>query len=122
MMTNAEIYELNNRLNSVFQNETRYLPAKVNYFIIKNKAVISNLATEIEEARGNVIIQYGELEDPATGQYTFTEESRLKANQELADLLNIEQEVQISKVKIDDLEGLEFTPQQMQALLFMIEE
>jgi hypothetical protein len=40
----------------------------------------------------------------------------------LADLLNISIDVPICTLKISEFDGLEFTPKQMQALLFMIEE
>ena len=36
-MTNAQIYALSNKLDSVLNSETRYMPAKIAYFIHKNK-------------------------------------------------------------------------------------
>ena len=43
-------------------------------------------------------------------------------NKELEELLQIEQDIDISMIKLDDLVELDFTFEQMEALSFMIEE
>jgi hypothetical protein len=37
-------------------------------------------------------------------------------------MLNLDTDITIQKIKLSDLEGLEFTLEQMEALMFMIEE
>ena len=39
-MTNAQIYALSNKLDSVLNSETRYKTSKIAYFIHKNKTKI----------------------------------------------------------------------------------
>lgn len=119
-MTNAEIYGLSKALNSAFNMEEKYLPARVNFFISKNKNIISQLAEVIEESRADIIKHYGVSNEDGTVQVPGDKIEL--ANGELVDLLNISQEVEISMVSLSVLDGLEFTPKQMQALLFMIEE
>lgn len=119
-MLNSEIYGLTKALGSAFNNETKYLPARINFFIQKNKNILAQISDSIEECRLKIIQHYGV--DSGDGQIHFTSESQEKANQELKELLEISQEIEISILTLADLEGLDFTPSQMQALLFMIEE
>lgn len=120
-MTNAEIYGLTYALASAFNNEERYLPAKVNFFIQKNRSTLAQVVDTIEETRKKIIIHHG-TPDQDGESYNIDPSNIEKVNKELADLLNISHEVNISKIKLSDLDGLDFTPGQMQALLFMIEE
>lgn len=119
-MTNAEIYGLFNALNEAFNNEDRYLPAKINFTIQYNRSILSQISEAIEKTRFDIIQKYGIENDDGT--FDFSKENLKNANKELADLLNIQNEVSISTIKLSNLTTLEFTPKQMQALLFMIEE
>ena len=119
-MTNAEIYSLSKALGIAFNNDEKYLPARINFFIQKNRSILSQISESIESSRATIIKHYGKIQ--ADGSYFIPEENLNQANQELADLLNIEQEVSITPIKLSGLDGLDFTSAQMQALLFMIEE
>ena len=120
-MTNAQIYALSNKLDSVLNSETRYMPAKIAYFIYKNKTKILEHFNITEQSRFGIIRHYGTL-DEATGSYNVPNELLIKANKELEELLRIEQDIDISMIKLDDLVELDFTFEQMEALSFMIEE
>jgi hypothetical protein len=119
-MTNAEIYGLSRALNSAFNMDEKYLPARVNFFISKNKNTISKLSELIDESRANIIKYYGI--DNGDGTVQVPGDKIEAANKELIELLNLSHEVDISMIHLSDLDGLEFTSAQMQALLFMIEE
>lgn len=120
-MTNAEIYGLSKALNLAFNNEGKYLPARVNFYIQKNKNLLSQLNESIETTREHIITHYGTPNEEGTS-YNIAPENINEVNKELQDLLNVEQEVSVSMIRLSDLDGLDFTPKQMQALLFMIEE
>lgn len=120
-MTNAEIYGLSKALSAAFNNEEKYLPARVNFYIQKNKNLLSQLNESIEITREHIITHYGTLNEEGTS-YNIPPENINEVNKELQDLLNVEQEVQVSMIYLSDLDGLDFTSKQMQALLFMIEE
>lgn len=123
-MNNKDIYSYNQKLNTVFNSDNIQailLPAKISFFIQKNKLILNMNADLIEEMRKNVIIKYG-IYNEADDSYNFTNESRNLANKELEELMNIDQDINFSKIKLSDLEGLEFTLEQMDALMFMIEE
>lgn len=120
-MTNAQLYALSNNLNSAFANETRYLPAKVSYFIYKNKSKILEQAEYIEQARMNIIKHYGNVSADGT-RYDIEDKHIEEANKELSELLAIPVDMDISMISLSDILNLDFTLEQMQALAFMIEE
>lgn len=120
-MTNYEIYNIASALNEAFADGNQYLPVKVNFFIQKNKATLMSLAQDIENSRIAIIRNYGSLNEE-TGYFTVPEDKIQVANAELADLFNIEQEVNIYKININSFpDDINLTTSQMEALMFMIE-
>ena len=120
ILTNDEIYFINKQLNKTFEDSQQYLPAKVNFYIQKNKKRIAELAQEIEIARAEIIKNFGEQKEDQ--KYYIPKEKIQNAQQELLDLLNIQQEIEVFTISLDDIENLHFTLPQMEALMFMIEE
>lgn len=121
ILTNEEIYLINEQLNKSFENNQQYLPAKVNFYIQKNKKKIADLAREIEEARAKIITSFGNPSNE-DGKYFISQDKIEDAQNELKDLLDIKQEIEIFLISINDIENLHFTLPQMEALMFMIEE
>ena len=120
ILTNNDIYSINEQLNKVFEDSQQYLPAKVNFYIQKNKKRIAELAQEIEIARAEIIKNFGEQKEDQ--KYYIPQDKIQEAQQELFDLLNIQQEIEVFTISLDDIENLHFTLPQMEALMFMIEE
>ena len=118
LMTNNEIYTINSNLMDVFkeENNTYYFSAKINFLIQKNKKNIMDAAIHIEKVRIEIINKYKNEE----GQ--IPSEKVNEVNKELNDLLNLEQDVYIYKIPFEDLEGIEFTSAQANALMFMIND
>lgn len=118
LMTNNEIYSINSNLMDVFKKEdnTYYFSAKINFLIQKNKKNIMDAAIDIEKVRLEIINKYKGDNDQIPSDKID------EINKELNDLLNIEQEVTIYKIPFEDLEGIEFTSAQANALMFMIED
>ena len=119
-LTNNEVYSINEQFNKIFENSQQYLPAKVNFYIQKNKKRIAELAQEIEIARAEIIKNFGEQKEDQ--KYYIPQDKIQEAQQELLDLLNIQQEIEVFTISLDDIENLHFTLPQMEALMFMIEE
>ena len=120
ILTNDEIYFINKQLNKTFEDSQQYLPAKVNFYIQKNKKKIAELAQEIEIARAEIIKNFGEQKEDQ--KYYIPQDKIQEAQQELFDLLNIQQEIEVFTISLDDIENLHFTLPQMEALMSMIEE
>jgi hypothetical protein len=119
ILTNREIFTIGNAFEGAFQNDERYLPAKINFKIEKNKKNILDKMNEIEESRIKTIREFGEEKD---GQIQIPNEKVEEVNKEIAELFDIEQEMNIFMISFEDIENLEFTSAEMSALLFMIED
>ena len=121
-MTNNEIYTYATQLMSAFQDTEQKFPVKVNFYFLKNKKLLLDLAREIEQSRSAILEEYGVL-NAETNQYEFAPEKIEIVNTELTNLFTLEQEVNIYKVKIDSFNDTDtLTTAQMEALMFMIED
>lgn len=119
-MTNLEIYTIASKLFEAFRDDEQKFPVKMNFFLQKNKRSLLTLAQEIEEARMQIAHTYGT--DSGDGNFAIAPENVAKAQEELNQLFNIEQDVNIIKISYNDLDpNMELTAAQMDALMFMIE-
>lgn len=120
-LTNQEIYTYALNLNNAFDDGTQKLPVKINFYLQKNKNILTTLAQDIENARMEIVKAYGTLSEDET-QYIVPREKVVEAQQELMDLSNLEQEVNIYTISFDSLsEDLTLTTSQMEAIMFMID-
>ena len=120
-LTNQEIYEKATEITVAFSNETKYIPVKLNFTIQKNLSVLSKLKEEIENNRIKIASEYGKLNSEGT-QFIIEKENREKVEQELNDLFTMEQEIDIRTCSLSQIEGIDLTMEQMQAIMFMITE
>jgi uncharacterized membrane protein YccC len=118
---NQKIYQTANNLISNLDNLNIYIPAKANFFIQKNISTLAAAAQEIEKSRLEIAKYYGIL-DEENQQYKIPGDKVQEANKELEDLFSIEQELDIKTFSIEALGNAEFTPAQMNAMMFMIED
>lgn len=120
-LLNSEIFEYTNCLIEQLYNTDIYIPVKANFYIQKNVNILIKMKDEIEQARLKIAAHYGTL-DSECNQYIIPAEHIAIVNNEINDLFAIEQEIELTKINIEDLGDIELTPKQMQALMFMIEE
>ena len=120
-INNNEIYALANATLSELSNLDIYIPAKANFFLQKNLQTLAAAAQEIEKSRLEIAKHYGVLDEEGQ-QYKIPEDKLEEASKELNDLFSIEQELDIKTFSIEALGNAEFTPAQMQAMMFMIED
>lgn len=122
-MTNQEIYIYAIAYNEAFKEFSEYIPAKINFVMQKNVAKLTEQAKSIDEARSEVVKHYGEpVEGDENEAYKILPENQEIAIKELNELFAVEQDLDIKKFAIDDLGDVKLTPQQMNAIMFMIEE
>ena len=120
-LTNAQIYTYATALATAFQDTTQKLPIKVNFYLQKNKTVLTSLAQDIENARLDLIRANGELNEEGTS-YKIPNEKVEEVQKELNDLFALEQDVNIYTISIDSLsDDLTLTTGQMEAIMFMID-
>lgn len=120
-LTNNQIYTYANLLMEQFSNTEIKLPIKVNFYLQKNKTKLLELAQEIEKQRIEIAQEYGTLNEEVQ-QYDIPKDKVAEASQKINELFELTQEVPIYKVKLDAFGDILLTSQQMDALLFMIEE
>ena len=119
-LTNNQIYNLAIEIQKNFQDNSQKLPVKINFYLQKNKNVLLELARDIENARAEIVNNYGNYNEE-TDVYVIPPEKMEIATKELEDLFSLKQDVQIYVVNIDDFPNdLSFTQAQMEAIMFMI--
>ena len=118
-MNNGMIYQYALILNEALNDNDLQMPVAVLFSIEKNKQTLMAVAQDVEKYRMDIIKKYGEEVD---GNYNVPQDKIEIANKELQDLFSIEQEVSIYKFNIEDLGDIKLTSNQMNAILFMIED
>ena len=118
-MNNGMIYQYALTLNEVLNDNDLQMPVAVIFSIEKNKQTLMAIAQDVEKYRMDIIKKYGE---EVNGNYNVPQDKIEIANKELQDLFSIEQEVNIYKFNIEDLGDIKLTSNQMNAILFMIED
>lgn len=118
-LTNNQIYTYASNL-AAFNIDVK-LPVRINFYLQKNIQLIQTLAQEIDAARINIGKEFGELNSEGTA-YNVPPEKMAAAQSELNDLLSLTQDINIYMLSLDDFDGIELTMQQLDAIMFMIEE
>lgn len=120
-LSNNFIYENAYKLYNLFNNNEQYIPIKLNFILRKNIQTLMNYMEQIDAGRQAIGMQYGIPSED--GGFSIPAEKVEEANKELIDLGNIVQEVSIQTIKFNEIdENIKLTPQQMEAIMFMIEE
>ena len=120
-LNNQDIYQIAVNINNNLDNLNIYIPAKANFFLQKNIQVIAAAGQEIEKARVDILKHYGVLNNDGSS-YTIPEGKKENVYKEFEDLFAIEQELDIKTFSIEAFGDTQFTPAQMQTIMFMIEE
>lgn len=119
---NKKILILKENLKNAFNDNIKYFPAKINFIVHKNLNLLEELTEEIYQIRDSIVDQYGVPENIEQDKFFIPEKDREIAQSELDELLELEQEVPLTIIKFAQIENLEFTSNQMQALMPFIEE
>lgn len=121
VLTNKQIYNYATELINNFSNNDLKLPVKINFYLQKNQLELLPLAQDIERQRMDIIQEYGVLDEETQNYIIPTDEINI-VTKKINELFDLTQDVKIYKVKLEDFGSIDFTPNQMKALLFMIEE
>lgn len=121
IFTNKEIYNFYFLINENIIKENIILPVGINFAIQKNFTLLVGLSEEIEKIKQKICAQNGNY-IPEDNSFKIDKDKIESTQQQLDDLMAIKQEVKIHTIKLEDLENIQLTSKQMQALLFMIED
>lgn len=119
-LTNNKILEYANLLATIKNSQIK-LPVRVNFFLQKNIRIILDAAAYIEENRLNIGRAYGELNE-MQNSYIIPPESMASVNAELNALFSIEQDLEITAIPLSAFDEVELTMEEMDAIMFMVEE
>ena len=84
-LTNMEIYNYANALVKSLSDMDQRLPIKISFYLQKNKAILLELAQDIEKARIEIIQAYGTL-NTETNRYEISDEKIHDVMNELNEL------------------------------------
>ncbi len=126
-MTNFDIKYTFDNLMQFRQENSAILPAKIAFAIVRNLHKLQPIVEDYEQARLGVIIANGGKQSPERPDiYTLEtkDESILShVNSELKSLGETENnDIKLIKIKFSDLDGLNLSISQMDALYSIIEE
>ena len=124
-MSNIEIYNTATALSELFNDmvtKEMKLPVKVNFYFQKNMNALVAMAQELDQEKNKIVLKYGTVDAEDSNKVNLAPEVLNDANQELADLFALEQEVAVNVIELDWFDGIEMTPQQLTAITFMIKD
>ena len=107
--------------SAILQKITGFsLPAKVSYNIMRNMKKIEHEIKPFEESRLQLVHKYGkETED---GKFSVSEENLPEFYKDVASLLEEDIEVDIRPIKIDQIQDIKLTANEIQFIDFIFEK
>lgn len=122
-LTNKQIYEYAEKILKIFSvDEEIYLPIRINFYLHKNRNILMELAKDIEKQRTEIIKKYGTLNEE-TKEYEVPKDKITDVLDEIDELFSLTQDVTLYFVSMNEIkDDLTLTTQQMDALMFMIED
>lgn len=119
-MKNKDILTCADGLYSLREAATQRLPARITFAIIRNLKLLQPIVEDIQTTYTEVLTKYATRTE--SGQYQIKDGCLDKLNAEMNDLYNTDTDVQLVKIKFEDIENLEFTLAETESLYWMLEE
>ena len=124
-MKNYEIMDAATKMNAAFaeNNSSQLLPMRMSFFIQRNRKTLNDIVENINTCKNQIIQKFGTPSPEDSKMYTFEGDAEEKANKEFSDLMNIKIDVDLHLIKFSDIDdSIQISNEQMDAILFMIEE
>lgn len=119
-MTNKDILSCFEGLQKLRQAADRRLPARTSFAIVRNIKTFQPIVEDFQDAYRELLNKYADLIDG--DRYQVKEENLAIFNTELDNLYNLDIDCQIVKINFADIENLDFSLDETEALYFMIED
>ena len=117
-MKNSEVLELYETLQRIGQNKELKFSVALGYTMAKNKEKLRQEATIIYGLRRDIIMEHGRIDGK---DIVVPNEYVDEVNKKVNDLLEIENDVEITKVPIDLFENIELNMEDIEGLSGMIQ-
>ena len=122
LYSNKEIIVITQSLIDNFLKDSDLkLPSMINFAIQSNLKAFTNLSEVIEETKKALARQNGHY-IPEQNAYQIDPDKIDYVQAELDKLFSLEQSVNVKMINLSDIKDIPLTSQQMNTLLFMIEE
>lgn len=126
-MINIKLNDVMNAVEAFKFLQEQLLSARVAYKIGKITIALEEEIQSLQSARFNIIKKYGAKDENGQliindNQYTIDPGNIEAANNELQELMDMEINLNVNKIKLDELEKYDITPIKMIALMPFIEE
>lgn len=109
ILTNNEIYQKAIEIQDSFDDSNLYIPAKLNFYIAKNKQNLITKALVIEDIKRKTLDNNQKTDE--------------QKNKELFELGELEEDVDIKMIPLSWFtDDIKFSYKQMEAIMFMIDE
>lgn len=124
-LSNEQIINDSNKLRAISEKQ---LPIKVSYALAKNIGKIESELKVYNKERNKLLDQYatkdkkGEFKFDKEGQVIFKDGCKEKWDKDINELLEIENEIDIHKFNINELEGYSISPGELMVIDYMIQE
>ena len=128
LMTNNEMLETVNRIISMQNREeeskTKLFGDRIRiiYAIKKNKERLIQLLKPYEDSRKELLKECNTESAEAEGRVEIKKDCKGKWSKTMGELLGIEVEVDVHRIKFSELEGLSLSMNDLEAIDFMLDE
>lgn len=120
-MKNLDIMNNYYKVQRVLLN-MKALPAKVTFALVRNTNALHSIVQDIEQVKYNIATTYGIQDKDNPDRFNISKENIEFANKELHELQETDTPVNLMYIRISDIESLDFTPAEMDAIMFMIKQ
>ena len=110
------------KLSGLMEKSVKDLPVKIAYPIVRNYRQLQSIMQDIQSMRQQIIDKYGKPSPDREGFYIAKEGYEEQFKEEIEELDEVDNDIKICKIKFEDLEPLELSLQELDALYFMIDE
>lgn len=117
-MKNGEVLELYETLQRISWNKELKLSVALGYTMAKNKEKLRQEATIIYGLRRDIIMEHGRVEGK---DIVVPNEYVDEVNKKVNDLMDIENDVEVTKVPIDLFDNIELSIEDIEGLSGMIQ-
>lgn len=121
IMSNKQISNIIQNIGTYFDFNKMYLPINLDFALQSNLVLLSQKMSAIEYHYERICQHYGEL-SKQKNEYIFPLENIPLVEKELKSLYEIKQDIPIIMINLNDIEDIQLTVNQLNAISFMIEE
>ncbi len=118
--TNIQIISIYEKLSLTYKSQISF-PAKVSYCIVRNLKILGPIYEDIMKARNDLIFN-NSIKVEGEDSYKVPPDKQEYLNKELTSLGVAENEINLSMIKFQDIDGINIPVDIMDGLFCMIED